>query len=129
MPWCLANRAITTLPTRLISARGVTVAGQKLVAAQPSVMLYTNYVNIVWFLFPGHPVSELPYENPQLSRDQRLADLQQHYPNWPLQSGFIIWYEPNQYHNLACPTDLSALANLKLLYQGKTGEVYYVQAP
>ena len=109
--------------------RGVTVAGQKIVSAQPSVRLYTNYVNIVWFLFHGHPVSELPYENPQLSRDQRLADLKQHYPNWPPQSGFIIWYEPNQYHNLANPTDLSSLANLKLLYQGKTGEIYYVQGP
>ena len=109
--------------------RGVTVAGQKLVAAQPSVVLYTNYVNIVWFLFHGHPVKELPYENPNLPRDQRIALLKQNNPNWPPQSGFIIWYEPNQYHNLASPTDLSALANLKLLYQGKTGAVYYIQAP
>ena len=108
--------------------RVVTVEGQKLIV-QPDAMLYTNYVNIVWFLFHGHPVKELPFENPNLSRDQRIASLKQYYPNWPPQSGYIIWYEPNQYHNIAGPDDLSAIANLKVLYQGKSGGVYYVQAP
>jgi hypothetical protein len=96
---------------------------------QPAVMLYTNYVNIVWFLFDGHPVKELPFENPNLSRNQRIASLKQNYPNWPPQSGYIIWYEPNQYHNIAGPDDLDAMANVKVLYQGKSGGVYYVQAP
>ena len=109
--------------------RGATVAGQKILSNQPTIMLYTNYVNIVWFLFDGHPVKELPFENPNLSRDQRIASLKQNYPNWPPQSGYIIWYEPNQYHNIAGPDDLDAIANLKVVYQGKTGGVYYVQAP
>lgn len=109
--------------------RGVTVAGQKIVSLQPTVMLYTNYVNIVWFLFHGHPVRELPSENPNLPREQRIASLKQHDPNWPPQSGYIIWYEPNQYHNIAGPGDLAAIADLKVLYQGKTGGVYYVPAP
>jgi hypothetical protein len=109
--------------------RGVTVAGEKILASNPSALLYTNYVNIVWFLFHGHPVMELPFVNPHLSNSERAAALKQDDPNWPPQSGYIIWYEPNQYHNIASPDDLSAIANLKLLYQGKTGSIYYVQTP
>ncbi|HEY9152468.1 MAG TPA: hypothetical protein VIN60_06245 [Anaerolineales bacterium] len=109
--------------------RVVTVEGQKILANDSSTMLYTNYVNIVWFLFHGHPVTELPFVNPKLSASERAASLKQNDPNWPPQSGYIIWYEPNQYHNIASPDDLSAIANVKAIYQGKTGGVYYVQAP
>ncbi|MFZ1041460.1 MAG: hypothetical protein WCA79_17880 [Anaerolineales bacterium] len=109
--------------------RTVTIEGQKILGNQPTVMLYTNYVNIVWFLFHGHPVQELPFVNPKLSASERAASLRQDDPNWPPQSGYILWYEPNEYHNIASPDDLSAVANLKVLYEGKTGGVYYVQAP
>ncbi len=109
--------------------RIVTVEGQKILANDSSSMLYTNYVNIVWFLFHGHPVKELPFVDPKLSASGRAASLKQNDPNWPPQSGYIIWYEPNQYHNIASPDDLDAIANIKILYQGKTGGVYYVQAP
>ena len=109
--------------------RIVTVEGQKVVGDQPSAMLYTNYVNIVWFLFHGHPVQELPFVDPRSSSSERAVSLRQNYPNWPPQSGYIIWYEPNEYHNLASPTDLSAITNVKAIYQGKTGGIYYVQGP
>jgi hypothetical protein len=109
--------------------RAVTVQGQKILANDSSTLLYTNYVNIVWFLFLGHPVKELPFVNPELSREQQIAALELHYPNWPPQSGYILWYEPNQYHNVAGPDVLSAIANIKVLFQSKTGGVYYVQAP
>ena len=109
--------------------RSVTVEAQKILANDSSAMLYTNYVNIVWFLFHGHPVQELPFVNPKFSPTERAAALKQNYPNWPSASGYIIWYEPNEYHNIASPDDLSAIANIKVLYQGKSGGVYYVQAP
>jgi hypothetical protein len=109
--------------------RGVTEAGQKILAGEPSIMLYTNYVNIVWFLFHGHPVKELPFVDPRSSGSERTESLKQSYPNWPPQSGYIIWYEPNEYHNIASPEDLSTIANLKTIYQGKTGGIYYVQEP
>jgi hypothetical protein len=108
--------------------RAVTVEGQKVLSNQPTVMLYTNYVNIVWFLFHGHPVQELPFVNPKLSASEQAASLKQDDPNWPPQIGYILWYEPNEYHNIASPDDLSTIANLKVLYQDKTGGVYYVQA-
>jgi hypothetical protein len=109
--------------------RGVTVAGQNILAGQPSVVLYTNYVNIVWFLFHGHPVRELPFVDPRATSSERTAALRQNYPNWPPQNGYIIWYEPNEYHNLASPADLSTIASLKTIYQGKSGGIYYVQVP
>jgi hypothetical protein len=107
--------------------RGVTLAAQKILATDPSAMLYTNYVNIVWFLFQGRPVNELPSVNPHLSDGELVAALKQNYPDWPPESGYIIWFEPNEYHNLASPYDLSAVASLRLIYQGKTGVVYYMQ--
>jgi len=109
--------------------RVVTIEGQKILANDSSSLLYTNYVNIVWFLFHGHPVRELPFVDPRSTSAERTVVLKQDYPNWPPQSGYIIWYEPNQYHNIASPADLSAIATLKVLYQGKAGGVYYVQAP
>jgi len=109
--------------------RAVTVEGQKILANDSSALLYTNYVNIVWFLFHGHPVRELPFVDPRSSGSKRTTSLKQNYPNWPPQSGYIIWYEPNEYHNLASPDDLSTIANVKTIYQGKSGGVYYVQRP
>jgi len=109
--------------------RAVTVEGQKILANDASALLYTNYVNIVWFLFHGHPVRELPFVDPRSSGSKRTASLKQNYPNWPPQSGYIIWYEPNEYHNLASPDDLSTIANVKTIYQGRSGGIYYVQGP
>jgi hypothetical protein len=93
----------------------------------PSALVYTNYINIVWFIY-RHPVETLPYEDATLSRDQRLAALKTNYPEWPRHDGYIIWFTPNQYHHIVAPDELSTIANLKLLYKDKTGEIYYVQA-
>ena len=68
----------------------------------------------------------LPFENESLPRAERLAALQQNYPMWPQERGYIIWFIPNQYHHIAAPVELAAIANLKLLYADETGEIYYV---
>ena len=106
---------------------GVVKAARPILEKDPSVLVYSNYINIVWFIYQ-HPVETLPFEDASLPRDQRLAALQEGYPRWPAQSGYIIWFTPNQYHHIAAPDELQTIANLKLLYQDKTGEVYYVQA-
>lgn len=106
---------------------GVVRAAQKILDADPSAALYTNYLNIVWFIYQ-RPVTMLPFVDAGMSRDQQISSLPQYYPAWPVQSGYIIWFKPNQYHNVAAPSELAAIANLKLLYQDKTGEIYYVQA-
>jgi hypothetical protein len=105
----------------------VVKAAQLILDKAPGALVYSNYINIVWFIY-RHPVETLPFEDASLPSAQRLAALKQYYPAWPSHSGYIIWFIPNQYHHIAAPDELSTLANLQLLYKDKTGEVYYVQA-
>ena len=101
-------------------------AAEPILAADPGAPVYSNYVNIVWFLF-RHPVRTLPFEDATLPPAQRLAALEQHYSDWPPQGGYIIWFTPNQYHHIAAPDELAAFAQLKLLYQDKTGQIYLLE--
>ncbi len=105
----------------------VVKAAESMLADDPNTPLYTNYVNIVWFLF-RNPVRTLPFQNETLPRDQRLAELRQYYPNWPAERGYIIWFTPNQYHHIVSPDELTSIASLKLLYSDKTGQIYLVEA-
>jgi hypothetical protein len=105
----------------------VVKAAQQIIQADPSAVLYTNYVNIVWFIYQ-RPVQELPFVDPALSRELQITGLEKYYPLWPgNQPGYIIWFIPNQYHNIAAPDELMAIASLKLLYQDRSGQIYYVQ--
>ena len=45
----------------------------------PSAPIYSNYVNIVWFIL-RHPVRVLPYEDQDLPRAERLVALPRNYP-------------------------------------------------
>ncbi len=105
----------------------VVKAAQPILAKDPAAPVYSNYVNIVWFIFQ-HPVRTLPFEDQTLPPDQRLAALQQYYPGWPPERGYIIWFTPNQYHHIAAPAELATFAKLELLYEDKTGQIYLVQA-
>jgi hypothetical protein len=103
----------------------VVKAAEPILEHDPSALIYSNYVNIVWFIF-RHPVETLPFEDASLPREQRISALKQSYPNWPRESGYIIWFTPNQYHHIAAPDELATVANLRLIYQDKTGQIYYV---
>jgi hypothetical protein len=105
----------------------VVKAALPILEKDPGSIVYSNYVNIVWFIY-RHPVETLPFEDATLQGDQRLAALKQNYPAWPPHGGYIIWFTPNQYHHIVAPDELSTIANLSLLYKDKTGEIYYVQA-
>jgi hypothetical protein len=104
----------------------VVKSAESMLADDPGTPLYTNYVNIVWFLF-RNPVRTLPFQNEALPRDQQLKELRQYYPNWPAERGYIIWFTPNQYHHIAAPDELASIAELTLLYSDKTGQIYLVE--
>jgi hypothetical protein len=106
---------------------GVVKAAQPILENDPSAPVYSNYVNIVWFIF-RHPVHILPYEDATLPRAQRLVALGKNYPGWPRQRGYIVWFTPNQYHHIVAPDELVTIANLKLLYKDKTGAIYLVDS-
>ena len=104
----------------------VVKAAESMLTDDPSAPLYTNYINIVWFLF-RHPVRTLPFQDQTLPREQRLSELRQHYSSWPPERGYIVWFTPNQYHHIVSPDELATIADLKLLYSDKTGQIYLVE--
>jgi hypothetical protein len=92
---------------------------QKLRAEQPQETFYSNYVDAVWF-YTRKPVSLLPFVND----DPATA-----YAGWPYNNpGYIIWFEPNEYKHYLDPQKIAEFADVKLIYHGKDGEIYHVQA-
>ncbi len=92
---------------------------QKLRAAQPQETFYSNYVDAVWF-YTRKPVSLLPFVN-----DDPLTA----YAGWPYDKpGYIVWFEPNEYKHYLAPQKIAQFADVELIYHGKDGEIYRVQA-
>jgi hypothetical protein len=91
----------------------------KISAEQPQETLYSNYVDAVWF-YTRRPVSLLPF----VDDDPVMA-----YAGWPHDKpGYIIWFEPNEYKHYLAPTKIAEFADVRLVYEGKGGKIYYVQA-
>ena len=85
----------------------------------PEEIFYSNYVDAVWF-YTRKPVSLLPFVN---------DDAPTVYAGWPHeQPGYIIWFEPNEYKHYLTPQKIAEFADVKLIYEGKGGQIYYVQA-
>jgi hypothetical protein len=101
-------------------------AAEPILAADPLATVYSNYVNIVWFIY-DHPVEALPFQDQGLPREQRLEMLEQNYPDWPAGSGYVIWFTPNQYHHIVPPSELATIANLTLLFEDETGQIFAVR--
>jgi hypothetical protein len=92
---------------------------QRIRLEEPGETFYSNYVDAVWFYTRG-PVSLLPFVN-----DDPLTT----YTGWPYDKpGYIIWFEPNEYKHYLAPQKIGEFANLTLVYQGKDGKIYHVQA-
>ncbi len=105
----------------------VVKAAEPILKQDPSALVYSNYINIVWFIY-RHPVETLPFEDAGMPHEQRLEVLKKNFSNWPKQGGYIIWFTPNQYHHIAAPDELTSIATLKLIFVDKTGQIYYVSA-
>jgi len=91
----------------------------RLRAEQPQATFYSNYVDAVWF-YTRKPVALLPF----VTDDALTA-----YAGWPHnQPGYIIWFEPNEYKHYLAPPKIAEFAEVKLVYEGKGGQIYYVQA-
>ena len=91
----------------------------KIKAEQPQATIYSNYVDAVWF-YTRTPVSLLPF----VKDDASIA-----YAGWPHdRPGYIIWFEPNEYKHYLAPQNIAEFADVQLVYEGKGGQIYYVQA-
>ena len=85
----------------------------------PRATFYSNYVDAVWF-YTRQPVSLLPFVD---------DDAPTVYAGWPHDKpGYIIWFEPNEYKHYLAPEKIAEFAEVKLVYEGKGGKIFYVQA-
>lgn len=103
-------------------------AAEGILEADPDALIYSNYLNIVWFIFQ-HPVQPLPFQDESLSRDERLTSLATNYRGWPERPGYLVWFTPNQYHHIVPPDELATIADLELLFEDETGQVFAVHGP
>jgi hypothetical protein len=99
---------------------GLVAEMQKLRESQPSVIVYSNYVDAVWF-YTRKTVSILP-----------LADVPnpvEMYAGWPQDKpGYIVWFEPNEYKHYLSPEKIAEFADLDLIYEGDGGKIYFVRS-
>ena len=80
-----------------------------------------------WFIF-RHPVRILPYRRCNALASRAWLRFPGTIPAGRAKRGYIIWFTPNQYHHIVAPDELTTIANLKLLYKDKTGEIYLVDS-
>jgi 4-amino-4-deoxy-L-arabinose transferase-like glycosyltransferase len=100
--------------------------GRRLAEAYPEAAIYSNYANLLWFQYK-RPIRVSPADGQGPDQSARRADLRAKYAGWPgSESGFLIWFLPNEYKYLAEPKDLARIANLQLIYQDESGEIYRV---
>jgi hypothetical protein len=104
---------------RLYREMSVVVQMLKIRAEHPHETFYSNYVDAVWF-YTRQPVSLLPFVN---------DDAPTAYAGWPYDKpGYIIWFEPNEYRHYLPPQKIAEFADVRLVYEGKGGQIYYVKA-
>jgi len=93
---------------------------QKLRESQPDAVVYSNYVDAVWF-YTRKPASILPMRD--------VPDITATYAGWPYdKSGYLVWFKPNEYKHYLSPTELSQFGLIELVYTDSDGDIYFVQS-
>jgi len=93
---------------------------QKLLESQSGPIVYSNYVDVVWF-YTRKPVQLLP--------NREVPDLTTAYVGWPNNKpGYIVWFKPNEYKHYLSPDELSQFSELELVYSDPSGDIYYVRS-
>lgn len=92
---------------------------QKLRREQPNMTFYSNYSDAVWF-YTRQQVTPAPFV---------VDDPLTTYAGWPYDKpGYLVWFEPNEYKHYLPPEKIAQFAEVKLIFDGKGGKIYYVQA-
>jgi hypothetical protein len=101
--------------TRKYNEMDLIAETQRLREREPDAIVYSNYVDAVWF-YTRMPVTLLPFVEDRPT--EWRAD----------QPGYIVWFEPNEYKHYVSPETIANFARVELVYEGKGGKIYYVQA-
>ena len=111
--------SVNLFNTRRYNEMALITEIKKLRAREPDAIVYSNYVDAVWF-YTRMPVALLPFVN---------DDPSEGYGNWPGdRPGYVIWFEPNEYKHYISPKMIAEFANIKVVYKGTGGKIYYVQS-
>ena len=106
--------------TRTYHEMNVVVEMQKIRRSEPDALMYSNYVDAVWF-YTRKPALLSPVKG--------AADLKAAYAGWPYDKpGYFVWFKPNEYKHYLSPKELSQFSELKLIYSDVSGDIYYVSA-
>jgi hypothetical protein len=93
---------------------------QRLRETQPDAIVYSNYVDAVWF-YTRKPATILPIRD--------VPDLTAAYAGWPHdKAGYIVWFKPNEYKHYLSPEELAQFGSLELIYTDPSGDIYFVQS-
>ena len=93
---------------------------QRLRESQPDALVYSNYVDAVWF-YTRKPATILPVRD--------VTDLTAAYAGWPHdKAGYIVWFKPNEYKHYLSPKELAQFASLELVYTDSSGDIYFVRS-
>ena len=107
--------AVNMFNTRNYNEMDLIAETQRLREREPNAIVYSNYVDAVWF-HTRMPVTLLPFVQ------DRPTEWQADRP------GYIVWFEPNEYKHYVSPEMIAEFASVQLVYEGKGGKIYYVQA-
>ena len=106
--------------TRAYHEMNVVPEMQRLRQREPNALVYSNYVDAVWF-YTRKPAL--------LSPVRGAADLKAAYAGWPYDKpGYFVWFKPNEYKHYLSPQELSQFSELQLIYSDPSGDIYYVSA-
>jgi len=104
--------------TRKYHEMNVVIEMQKLRNEQPGLMMYSNYVDAVWF-YTRLPAYRLPIRD-----EPEFDEVNQ---GWlGADAGYLVWFKPNEYKHYLSPAELAPLVNLQLMYTDESGDIYYI---
>jgi hypothetical protein len=93
------------------------------VITDPEAVLYSNYVNALWF-YTRHQVNSTP----RLGNSQKVDDdSYKQFTGWPEEAGYLVWFLPNTYEHVLPPGQLMKIADLSLIFHSDDGEIYSVR--
>jgi hypothetical protein len=93
---------------------------QKIAQKDSSAVFYSNYSDAVWF-FMRRPSPSMPRIWSMSS-----SEFAQQFAGWPPQDGYIVWFLPNEYKQIASPEAIAQIANVKLIFKAENGEIFRV---
>jgi hypothetical protein len=93
-----------------------------LIRDEPGSRFYSNFPAALWLYSRQQQRDSLPSRWDYKSMD----DVKERLAGWPgAKTGYIVWFLPDVLEFFVPPESLSEVANLKLVYQGPDGEIYY----